>query len=82
MVAQVLPQIPEEARATVSQSVNDGRDAAKFTIRYGLDTTNSLGRLVATTVALRRHAWLCTFRFSGDVQQSLMDMSFDGSRLF
>ncbi|KAJ1208811.1 hypothetical protein NDU88_004194 [Pleurodeles waltl] len=64
-VAQVLPQIPEEARAIVSQAVKDGGDAAKFTIRCGLDATASLGRSVATTVALRRHAWLRTSGFSG-----------------
>ncbi|KAJ1087665.1 hypothetical protein NDU88_000832 [Pleurodeles waltl] len=81
-VAQVLPLIPEEARAIVSQAVADWRDAAKLTIRCGLDTTDSLGRSVATTVALRRHAWLRTSGFSGDVQQSLMDMPFDGTRLF
>ncbi|KAJ1142940.1 hypothetical protein NDU88_009252 [Pleurodeles waltl] len=42
-IAQVLPQIPEEARTIVSQAVTDGRDAAKFTIRCGLDMTDSLG---------------------------------------
>ncbi|XP_069072115.1 uncharacterized protein [Pleurodeles waltl] len=41
----------------------------------------SLGRSVATTVALRHHACLGTSGFSLEVQQTLMDMPFDGSRL-
>ncbi|KAJ1140862.1 hypothetical protein NDU88_007200 [Pleurodeles waltl] len=53
---QVLSQIPEEAHAIIFQAVTDGKDAGKFTIRCGVDTTISLGRSVATTVALRSHA--------------------------
>ncbi|KAJ1083122.1 hypothetical protein NDU88_003282 [Pleurodeles waltl] len=82
MVAQVLPAVPGEAWTILSQAITDGRDGAKFMIRCGLDTTDSLGRLVASAVALRRYAWLRTSGFSGDVQQSLMDMPFDGTRLF
>ncbi|KAJ1198716.1 hypothetical protein NDU88_002555 [Pleurodeles waltl] len=82
MVAQVLPQVPEGVRDTLTQAVKDGRDAAKFTIRCGLDTTDSLGRAISSSVALRRHAWLRSTGFSGDVQPNLMDMPFDGSRLF
>ncbi|KAJ1201014.1 hypothetical protein NDU88_004830 [Pleurodeles waltl] len=83
MVAQVLPQVPEEARAVLSSSrYRQERDAVKFTIRCGLDMTNSLGRSVASTKALRHHAWLRTSGFSGDVQQSLMDMPFNGIHLF
>ncbi|KAJ1130837.1 hypothetical protein NDU88_009184 [Pleurodeles waltl] len=78
----VLPTVPEEARTVLFQAIADGRDAAKFIIRCGLDMTNSLGRLVASTVRLRRHTWLKTSGFSGDVQQTLMDMPFDATCLF
>ncbi|KAJ1108996.1 hypothetical protein NDU88_006366 [Pleurodeles waltl] len=82
MVAQVLPQIPEGVWDTLTQAVKDGRDAAKFTIRYGLDTTYSLGRAITLKVALRHHSWLHSTGFSGDAQSSLMDVPFDGSHLF
>ena len=74
--------VPKEGRAILTQAMMDGREAAKFTIRCGLDTTDSLGRDIASSVALRRHAWLRSTGFSGDVQASLMDMPFDGSCLF
>ena len=52
--AQVLPIVPAEAMDILSQAMQDGRDAAKFTICHGLDTMDSLGRDIATSVALRR----------------------------
>ena len=42
-MAQVLTIVLEEARAILTQAVTDGRDASKFTIRCGLDTTDSVG---------------------------------------
>ena len=47
-----------------------------------LNTTDSLGRAIASLVVLRRHAWLRSTGFSEDVQAGLMDMPFDDSRLF
>ncbi|KAJ1100807.1 hypothetical protein NDU88_005882 [Pleurodeles waltl] len=73
---------PDEAWAIISQAFAYGRDTAKFMIHCGLDTTDSLGKLVASTVAFRHHAWLRTSGFLGVVQQSLMDMPFDGTRFF
>ena len=63
-------------------SVSRKGDAAKFTIRCGLDTTDCVGRAMASSVALRCHAWLCMTGFSEDVQANLMDMPFDGTQLF
>ncbi|KAJ1142168.1 hypothetical protein NDU88_008495 [Pleurodeles waltl] len=77
----ILLQIPEEARTIISQAA-DGRIATKFTIRCGLDTTDSLGRSVASTVAFLHHTWLRKCGFSGDAQQTLIDIVFDGTRHF
>ena len=41
-----------------------------------------LSRDIASSVALGCHSWLHYTSFLGDVQASLMDMPFDGSRLF
>ncbi|KAJ1214349.1 hypothetical protein NDU88_001968 [Pleurodeles waltl] len=50
--------------------------------RTDVHWTNSLGRAVASTLALRHQAWLRTSGFTVDVQANLMDMPFDGTRLF
>ena len=73
---------PEVGRATLSQAIADGRDAAKFMIKCGLHAADSLGRATASSVTLRRHAWLMSTGFLGDVQASLMDMPFDNTHLF
>ena len=78
----MLPTVTEDAQAILFQAVMDRRDAVKFTVRCGLETTDSLGRVIASSVALHHHAWLRSTGFSGDVQASLMDMPFDGSHLF
>lgn len=80
-VAQVMPQCPE-TWATLSHALAEGRDAAKFAIWCGLDSTDSLGKASSTSVAMRRYAWLRSTGFSGDVQSTLLDMPFDGRRLF
>lgn len=72
-VAQVLPQVPEEALAILSQAASDGRDVAKFAICCGLNMTDSLGRAISSIVAVQPHTWLRTSGFSGDVQTSLID---------
>ena len=41
-----------------------------------------LGRAVGTSAVLLRHAWMRSTEFSGDVKASLMEIPFDGSRLF
>lgn len=81
-LTQAVPVVPEEARTILSQAIQDGRDVAKFTIHCGLNTTDSTGRAISTSVALRRHAWMWFTVFFGDVQASLMDTPFDGYHLF
>ena len=43
-------KIPEEAQAILTQAMMDGRDAAKFTIQCGLDTTDSLSRAILSSL--------------------------------
>ena len=81
-VASVLPQVPPEVRTTLEQAVKEGRDTAKFTIRSGLDTTDYVGRAMASSMELRHYAWLCSTDFSNAVQTRLMEMPFDGVRMF
>ena len=71
-----------DVRKTLEQCVKEGIDTSKFTIRCSLNTADCVGRAMASSVALRRHAWLRTTGFSGDVQANLVDMPFDGAHFF
>ena len=42
-VASVISNILKECKKMLEQAVKEGRDAAKFTIRFGLDTTDGVG---------------------------------------
>ena len=66
----------------LEQCVKEGRDTSKFAKSCGLDTTDCVGRAMASSVALRRHAWLRSTGFSGDIQSNLADMPLDGAHLF
>ena len=81
LVAQVLPMVLE-APPILNQAMAEGRNAAKLTVSCGLDMKDSMGRAIASSVALRDHALLRSTGFSGDVKASLMDMPFDCTRLF
>ena len=74
--------VSEEVLAILTQAMIDGRVTAKFTIQCGLDTTNSLGRAICSTLALHLHGCLRSTVFFRDVQVALMDIPLDGSRLF
>ena len=62
--------------------MQDGRDAADFTILCSLDMNDSFGRATGTSVALRKHEGMQATVFYGVVQSSLMNMLLDGSQLF
>ncbi|KAJ1214845.1 hypothetical protein NDU88_002456 [Pleurodeles waltl] len=59
-----------------------GEAAATQIIQTGLDTTDSVARAMGTTVVERRQAWLRNSGFSADVQSTLLDLPFDGDKLF
>ncbi|KAJ1120280.1 hypothetical protein NDU88_008454 [Pleurodeles waltl] len=60
----------------------DAQAVATQVIQVRLDTTDSVARAMGTCIATRRHAWLRTSRFSSDVQATLLDLPFDGDKLF
>ncbi|KAJ1152752.1 hypothetical protein NDU88_005527 [Pleurodeles waltl] len=62
--------------------VSDAQAAATQIIQTGLDTTDSVARAMGTTVVERRQAWLRNSGFSADVQSTLLDLPFDGDKLF
>ncbi|KAJ1086659.1 hypothetical protein NDU88_006775 [Pleurodeles waltl] len=62
--------------------VSDAQAAATQIIQTGLDTTDSVARTMGTTVVERRQAWLRNSGFSADVQSTLLDLPFDGDKLF
>ncbi|KAJ1131499.1 hypothetical protein NDU88_009835 [Pleurodeles waltl] len=62
--------------------VSDAQAAATQIIQSGLDTTDSVARAMGTTVVARRQAWLRNSGFSADVQSTLLDLPFDGDKLF
>ncbi|KAJ1085596.1 hypothetical protein NDU88_005726 [Pleurodeles waltl] len=62
--------------------VSDAQAAATQIIQSGLDTTDSVARAMGTAVVARRQAWLRNSGFSADVQSTLLDLPFDGDKLF
>ncbi|KAJ1202338.1 hypothetical protein NDU88_006138 [Pleurodeles waltl] len=62
--------------------VSDAQAAATQVIQSGLDTTDSVARAMGTAVVARRQAWLRNSGFSADVQSTLLDLPFDGDKLF
>ncbi|KAJ1204852.1 hypothetical protein NDU88_000290 [Pleurodeles waltl] len=62
--------------------VSNAQAAATQIIQTGLDTTDSVARAMGTTVVARRQAWLRNSGFSADVQSTLLDLPFDGDKLF
>ncbi|KAJ1112338.1 hypothetical protein NDU88_000606 [Pleurodeles waltl] len=61
---------------------SDAQAAATQIIQSGLDTTDSVARAMGTAVVARRQAWLRNSGFSADVQSTLLDLPFDGDKLF
>ncbi|KAJ1116790.1 hypothetical protein NDU88_004996 [Pleurodeles waltl] len=61
---------------------SNAQAAATQIIQTGLDTTDSVARAMGTTVVARRQAWLRNSGFSADVQSTLLDLPFDGDKLF
>ncbi|KAJ1098777.1 hypothetical protein NDU88_003884 [Pleurodeles waltl] len=62
--------------------VSDAQAAATQVIQSGLDTTDSVARAMGTAVVTRRQAWLRNSGFSSDLQSTLLDLPFDGDKLF
>ena len=44
---------PEDPRASLARTIQDGQDAAKYVLRDGLDTTECIGCSMGTRVSLR-----------------------------
>lgn len=81
-VELLLPSLPKGPRADLLQLIRDSRDMAQFSIQSAMDTTDSVGRAMASSVALRLHAWLCDGSFPENVREQLRDLPFDGAHLF
>ncbi|KAJ1128092.1 hypothetical protein NDU88_006473 [Pleurodeles waltl] len=77
-----LPSLPEDALTALTPLIRDGQQFARITVRAGMDTTDSVGRLMAVSVAIHRRGWLVPSNFSATVQDALLDMLFDGKSLF
>ncbi|KAJ1081047.1 hypothetical protein NDU88_001231 [Pleurodeles waltl] len=64
------------------QLLADAQAAATQVIQSGLDTSDSVARAMGTTIVSRRQSWLRSSGFSSDVQATLLDLPFDGEKLF
>ncbi|KAJ1128923.1 hypothetical protein NDU88_007295 [Pleurodeles waltl] len=73
-----LPDMPQDLQGLLT----DAQAAATQVIQSGLDTTDSVARAMGTSIATRRHAWLRMSGFSRDIQATLLDLPFDGNKLF
>ncbi|KAJ1149390.1 hypothetical protein NDU88_002200, partial [Pleurodeles waltl] len=62
--------------------LSDAEAAATQVIQSGLDASDSVARAMGTSIVLRRQAWLRSSGFSTDVQTTLLDLPFDGDKLF
>lgn len=78
----LAPKLPEEERDNFMEVLTDAQAASKQVIQSGLDTADSVARIMGSSIASRRQAWLRSSNFSPDVQATLVDLPFDGSRLF
>lgn len=78
----LLSKLPEEDRGNFSEVLADTQAAARQVIQSGLDTVDSVARVMGSSVVSRRQAWLKSSGFSPDVQATLLDLPFNGSGLF
>ncbi|KAJ1159976.1 hypothetical protein NDU88_000479 [Pleurodeles waltl] len=78
---RLLPSLPEDARSALTPLIRDGQETARITVRTGIDSTDSVGRLMAASAAICRRAWLSPSNFSAPVRNALLDMTFDGKSL-
>ncbi|KAJ1110107.1 hypothetical protein NDU88_007462 [Pleurodeles waltl] len=72
------PELPQE----VLHLLTDAPAAATQVIQSELDTSDSVARAMGTSIVLRCQAWLRSSGFSSDVQATLLDLPFDGEKLF
>ena len=73
-----MASLPEDFRNSFTQTVHDRQNVAKYVLRAGLDTTDSIARSLGFSVVnQQQHAWLMTTGFSWDIRAFLMDMPFD-----
>ncbi|KAJ1120487.1 hypothetical protein NDU88_008652 [Pleurodeles waltl] len=79
---RLLPSLSEDVRTALTPLIRDGQQAARLTVRSGVDSTDSIGRVMAASVALHRRAWLSASNFSSPVRDALLNMPFDGKSLF
>ena len=77
-----MPHLPDAVKSDFREIIVDGQCAAQQVIQAGLDTADSVARSRGTSVSMRRKAWLRGSGFSPDVQTTLLDLPFDGTRLF
>ena len=78
----LMVHLPEEAKPDFRELVVGGQCAAQQIIQAGPDTADSVARSMATSVAMRRQAWLRGSGFSQDVQNTFQDLPFDVVSLF
>ncbi|KAJ1164646.1 hypothetical protein NDU88_005080 [Pleurodeles waltl] len=81
-VESILPSLTDEARTALTPFVCDSQQAAKLSVRCGMDTTDSVGLIMASSVALRSKTWLRSSNFSEAEQDMLLEMPLDGKSLF
>lgn len=79
---QLAPKLQEEERDNFMEVLTGAQAASKQVILPGLDTADSVARIMGSSIASRRQAWLRSSNFSPDDQATLVVLPFDGSRLF
>ena len=79
---KLMPHLLDAAKSDFREIILDGQCAAQQVIQAGLDTADSIARSMGTSVVMRRQAWLSRSGFSPDVQATLLDLPFDGTKPF
>ncbi|KAJ1210867.1 hypothetical protein NDU88_006229 [Pleurodeles waltl] len=81
-VEHLLPLLSDDVPPILKSLLKDGQQAARLAIRSGMDSTGSIGRIMAASVAICRRAWLAASNFLSLVRNALLVMPFDGKLLF
>lgn len=81
-IAPYLGAIPEDQKDEVKKILLEGERSASEMIEVALDIASTGFRQLAGAAVLRRQGWLKATAFRPEVQAKVLDMPFDGERLF
>lgn len=81
-VEELRQDLPETKKEQYQARISEGHLVAHIALQASLDSVDTAACTIATTVVLRQASWLHLSGFPKEVQTTIEDLPFEGSKLF